>query len=289
MKRLIFGITVVFFTILSSVNFSYAVNRVLDLDGDGDYVDCGNDESLDAESAGSISLWYYAHRAQGGLVNRITGGGCLDERMVISFQAYNPEPPNPLIWALADGTNFQNGVIENHPTLNSWIHLALTWDGSNVKAYKNGALVDTWTQGVTPEVTDVPLRIGRSCGLGNEYFDGLIDEASIWNRALTQEEVQTIMNEKLQGNEEGLVGYWNFDDGTADDLSPFGNNGTLMGDAKIIPPVNHALALDGDEDYVEIPDTDDLSFGDGTSDSPFSISVWVNILTLVNKEFDFFC
>ena len=38
-----------------------------------------------------------------------------------------------------------------------------------------------------------------------------------------------------------------------------------------------AYDFDGTNDYISIPDTDDLSFGDGTNDSPFSISAWVNM------------
>ena len=38
-----------------------------------------------------------------------------------------------------------------------------------------------------------------------------------------------------------------------------------------------ALDFDGVSDYVEIADSDDLSFGDGTNDSPFSMSAWINV------------
>tara|TARA_B100000809_G_scaffold17419_1_gene15468 strand:- start:1224 stop:1751 length:528 start_codon:yes stop_codon:yes gene_type:complete len=42
------------------------------------------------------------------------------------------------------------------------------------------------------------------------------------------------MNSTLAGTEEGLVGYWNFDDGTAKDLTTNGNDGEFKGDASII-------------------------------------------------------
>ena len=49
------------------------------------------------------------------------------------------------------------------------------------------------------------------------FFNGLIDEVLLWNFARTEAEIQSIMNSILTGKEEGLVGYWNFDDGTAKD------------------------------------------------------------------------
>jgi hypothetical protein len=35
--------------------------------------------------------------------------------------------------------------------------------------------------------------------------------------------------EKASGQEKGLAGYWNFQDGTAKDSSPYKNNGQLVG------------------------------------------------------------
>jgi len=268
MKLLIFGITAVFLTILLSVNPSQAVNRVLALDGDGDYVDCGNDASLDAESEGSISFWYYAHRAPGGFVCRVIAPGWLNARMIIAISG------EIVLWSFSDGLNWTWGCepIET-VTLDTWTHLALTWDGSNVVAYKNGIKVNSCPQSVTPEVTGVNLWIGQNLAFGEyQYFDGLIDEVSIWNKALIQEEIQTTMNEKLNGNEEGLVGYWNFDNGTANDLSAYGNHGTLIGDAKIIPSINRTVVFDGDGDYVQVSDDtviQDIFDGGG------SVSCWI--------------
>ena len=56
----------------------------------------------------------------------------------------------------------------------------------------------------------------------------------MWKRALTPEEVRNDWFRKRTGSEQGLVGYWNFDDGTADDLSPNGYHGELIGDADTV-------------------------------------------------------
>ena len=39
----------------------------------------------------------------------------------------------------------------------------------------------------------------------------------------------------------------------------------------------YALDFDGTDDYIDCGDSDDFSFGDGTNDSPFSYSTWVNM------------
>jgi len=42
----------------------------------------------------------------------------------------------------------------------------------------------------------------------------------------------------------------------------------------------YSFTFDGNTDYIEIADADNLSFGNGTTDSPFSISFWVNLDSL---------
>jgi hypothetical protein len=77
--------------------------------------------------------------------------------------------------------------------LNAWTHLAMTFDGTNVRLYVNGALVKTaaFTGNITTSAN--PLRIGGNAIWG-EYFAGLIDDVRIYNRALTQAELQADMN-----------------------------------------------------------------------------------------------
>ena len=59
-----------------------------------------------------------------------------------------------------------------------------------------------------------------------------MNDISIWDVSLSQEEIQNYMNCIPSGNEEGLVGYWNFEEGQGDtvyDLSGNGNDGIING------------------------------------------------------------
>ena len=76
---------------------------------------------------------------------------------------------------------------------------------------------------------------------------------------------------------DGMVAYWQFD-GSADDSSGRGNNGTLQGDASFIaltPSFNQSLYLDGSGDYVIVADDDDLDFT-----TAFSATLWINPSTV---------
>src|SRR5262249_20021150 len=81
-------------------------------------------------------------------------------------------------------------------TANSWAHLALTYDGATVRLYVNGTQVSSTAKSGGILTSTNQLQIGGD-GLYGQYFNGLIDEGRIYNRALTSAEIQTDMNTAL--------------------------------------------------------------------------------------------
>ena len=78
-------------------------------------------------------------------------------------------------------------------TVNTWTHLAATYDGTTMRLYVNGAQVASQAQtGAIATSTD-PLQIGGDSIYG-QYFQGAIDEVRIYNVALTAAEIQADMN-----------------------------------------------------------------------------------------------
>ncbi len=78
------------------------------------------------------------------------------------------------------------------PPLNTWTHLAMTYDGVALKLYVNGTLIRTTSVSGNIVSSTNPLRIGGNSVWG-EYFSGRIDEVRIYNRALSVGEIQTDM------------------------------------------------------------------------------------------------
>jgi len=110
---------------------------------------------------------------------------------------------------------------------NTWHYIVALYDGTTRKVYLDGNLLGSDTPNGHNAIVE-NFRIGSTNN--GEYFHGLINEVSVWNIGLTQSQIQTIMNNGLNGNEEGLVGYWNFNEGSgsiAFDRSSNGNDGVL--------------------------------------------------------------
>ncbi len=200
---------------------------VLSLDGKGDYVEAANTESLDLTDNFTFEAWVFPVAIS-------------DENMI-----FNKEETYE--WAIKNGTLqwalMTAGSWDWHDTgvsvpINQWTHLALTYTSPDVSVYKNGVLVSTISdqRGGKLDTNDNALRIGARGAPGNawSFFAGYLDEVRIWNTARAQEEIQRDMRRHLIGDEPGLVGYWTFDAKNAMDESGHGNNGILIGDAKIV-------------------------------------------------------
>ena len=115
-----------------------------------------------------------------------------------------------------------------------WFYITGVYDriGGSVKLYINGQLSDELNGVPNTDLNTFtyPFAIGGSPGT-LKSIDGNIDNVEVWNAILSQSQIQQYMNCPPTGNEAGLVGYWNFEEGNANygaDLTPNGNDGTSM-------------------------------------------------------------
>jgi hypothetical protein len=134
------------------------------------------------------------------------------------------------------GLGSQLGVLQAPSEIqtNQWYHLAGTYDGVTVTVYVNGVKIksEPISGNLTIDSSDLVIGKGDPEFSSGEYFHGVLDEVRVWNVARSPEEIQAAMNKPLTGKEKGLVAYWNFDDGTAKDLSGHANHGRLEGNAR---------------------------------------------------------
>ena len=89
--------------------------------------------------------------------------------------------------------------------LNGWTHLATTYDGAALRLYVNGALVKSRALTGSIIASTGPLDIGSDAVWG-EYFQGLIDDVRVYNKALSQAQIQTDMNTPVGSSSQAAQG-----------------------------------------------------------------------------------
>jgi hypothetical protein len=120
------------------------------------------------------------------------------------------------------------GTAQGTAPLNSMVHVAATFDGTNLSLYVNGALeatdVFSWT-GVYYGDEDVLIGAANFSSGYLRRFDGIIDEMRLWDHARSVGDITANMNCRLNGNETGLLAYWSFETGGLTDDSGNGHDG----------------------------------------------------------------
>ena len=173
-------------------------------------------------------------------------------------------------------------VIESPVSLATgvWYHVAWTYDQSAMKLYVNGLPVATNVVGAHPiAATSSTLRLSGDDN-NHVYFDGLIDEASLYNRALSASEIAGIYNAGSAGKcvtpnncvpaPAGLVSWWQGEGNALD--SADSNNGTVQGGASFAPGmVGQAFSFDSSDGTVIVPDSPSLRLT-----NELTIETWIN-------------
>ena len=101
-------------------------------------------------------------------------------------------------------------------TSDEWHHIASTYDGTTEKFYFNGSVVGTGTFSDTLSVTADTI-IGRDSGSGtSNFWDGNLANVAIWNRALSSDEINSVMWKGYQSltstEKSGLKAWYSLDD-----------------------------------------------------------------------------
>ncbi|MHC4580570.1 MAG: LamG-like jellyroll fold domain-containing protein [Planctomycetota bacterium] len=88
--------------------------------------------------------------------------------------------------------NIRSLLVENVLTEGQWHHVAGTWDGLTQHLYIDGVEIASQAPGgVLGNTSNVTISSTQ-----DEPFNGMLDEVRIYNRALTQGEIQFVMQEK---------------------------------------------------------------------------------------------
>jgi hypothetical protein len=167
----------------------------LTFNGTTAYVQVPDAASLDLAATGTVAVWMFQTVAKGqaGLIHKGQLSSFADEAYSLQNSGTTRLPE---IY-VTSGTASKDVVATTALTLSAWHHVAATWDASGTKLYIDGVLNASATGALTVRNTTGALVLGAQYANGFP-FQGTLDEVRIYNRALTQAEIQAGMNTPLQ-------------------------------------------------------------------------------------------
>ena len=191
-------------TIFGAAPAAGYVGDALDFNGAGDHMVIPDDPSLSmASNSVTVACWIYPASLAtewSTIIQRDNASGSWFDWQLYARASDAPTAFHPVFRMDWDESGESGGIPANEQvegdiilSTNTWYHIAATYDGSQMKFYIDGTL-----RGTTPVSGTIP-NSGKDIWIGGnevwgEYFAGLIDELYIFARALSEEEIQALMN-----------------------------------------------------------------------------------------------
>jgi len=240
---------------------TFGTGNYLTLNGTNQYVDLGTGSTLRSGGTGlTLSAWikpttddqYMPIMAQR------SGGTCVagnwqfyrmrsTEGYTLYFNFWN-----------TGGTNIESqSAVVIDPSV--WTHVAVTYNGSAVRFYKNGQLAQSISQTGSIRTNTFNTYIASDNPACGNYFKGDVDEVRIHNQALSANEIFTQYERRSLVDVLPTVSIANNE--TDSNLPAWSESGKY----------GSALSFDGQNDYVLIPDEDSLD-----NANELTIGAWIN-------------
>ena len=197
-------------------------NQTLDFDGTDDYVTIGDIDAIDNVSQLTAAGWFYFDGVANGLrlISKQTAGGS-DAGWHIALGGNNTGGSDDIRFTHNfDGST--NGDIYTTGlglTTGHWYHIAVVYDGTQTTAsdriaiFLNGKRQTNNVDGndvptTLPATTEV-LTLGAKSDGSDNFFQGNMDEVSIWRTALSQQSIRDIMHVMISDTT-NLEAYYRF-------------------------------------------------------------------------------
>jgi hypothetical protein len=165
------------------------------LDGIDDYINCGNDQSLDIAAQITIAAWVKTEDAGNGKhVPFVTKG---DHSYGLKHYSQNS-----IEFFIYSGGWWQAARFPVDGSFNGlWHHVAGTYDGAYIRLFVDGTLKASTAYSGLIASSSFDVNIGRNSE-ANRYYNGLIDDVRIYNYALDESEIASLGSAPTCGDAE---------------------------------------------------------------------------------------
>ncbi len=200
----------------------------LKFDGVNDHIQIPNQPHLNFTGAITIEAWIKPEKFDG--IRNIVAHGFAASEVYLRLIDGNYEIGS---WNGPDH-KVTMPIPPEDKTGANWVHLAGVYDGSAWKIYRNGKLGNARAEATGALQVNANWAIGSRGGAAERLFQGAIDEVRIWKRGRSEAEIEADMFRQLGGNETDLVGYWHFENRSAQDYSRYQNHGVRNGNPALV-------------------------------------------------------
>ena len=195
-------------TLVNGVGYSSDNNGVMTFDGVNDYGDIADTPILNMQQGLTISAFIRLETLENSVYPMIvrkgngpfsSGAGSDQYGLWLWRGGLSQYGAGFRIVDETDTLRTVNSNIDNNTILNQWILLTGTFqtgDSTVVKIFYDGSLINQNTYSGSHQIkqTNGSLRIGFMNGFSTGHFGGKIPSVSVYNRALTPEEIQQNFN-----------------------------------------------------------------------------------------------
>ncbi len=164
-------------------------NKAYSFDGVNDYIRSNTTIAINTNQA-TYSAWVN-FRSSGSDVKQI-----LEFKLGAGVIFLETDNSTKIRFGMSDGITGSTLFSPEALPLNSWHYVSGTYDGSLQKLYIDGVKVAEASLSIN--VLSSPINIGKDSEFNYQYIDGLIDDIRIYNRALSNAEIQSLYGETAQ-------------------------------------------------------------------------------------------
>lgn len=188
--------------------------NALDFDNNGDRVQVANASAMIAGQPGlSLACWVYPRNTA---PNFPDFDGIAGFRNELDCDFYLLQLTATTVEARMRNSAGEFTITGGPIAVNSWQHLALTYDGSTLALFVNGDLAASAPASGTITNTTTPLQIGDLTYQFTEFWmNGRVDEVGLWKRAITPAEIGCLLSGAPDPADTDLAHYFGCDQGTA--------------------------------------------------------------------------
>jgi len=165
------------------------VSGALELDGDGDYVEIGNESIFDFAEEITVAAWVKIATVPAQWTGIVTKGNS-------AWRLSTRRSEKKFHFAVTGGgldSSYVHG--ETEVSADEWRHVAGTYDGEYIRLYVDGAEDPNkspvaYSDGMT--TNDFEVCIGGNSEMPGRCWNGLIDDVRIYSYALSPQEIRAI-------------------------------------------------------------------------------------------------